>query len=48
MIPNNNEILATLKQQLSYDFNCRPEDFDKDELELMFCLNIASVELEQL
>ena len=25
------EILATLKQQLAYDFNCRPEDFDKDE-----------------
>ena len=25
------EIQAILKQQLSYDFNCKPEDFDKDE-----------------
>ena len=25
------EILATLKQQLAYDFNCQPEDFDRDE-----------------
>ena len=25
------EIQAILKQQLAYDFNCKPEDFDKDE-----------------
>lgn len=30
-IKNSEEIMSSLKQQLAYDFNCRPEDFDKEE-----------------